>query len=97
MAFSVVFSKMPRFPTTLIWKPWLKVTGGTTNQKSTLSSAVAPNATGESQTNVTTSVASSDITAVGVPSTGIVIVALPASFSPLLPFKVMDDTVTPSP
>ena len=94
---AVVFSNTSPSPETVTVKPLLKVTGGTTNQNCVLSSAVAPRATGVSQTRVILSAASSAITTVGVPPIGIVTVALPASFSPLLPFRVMDDTVTPSP
>ena len=95
--FSVDFSKTPPLPETVTMKPLLNVTGGTTSQKSLLSSAVAPKATGVSQVRVIWSVASSASATVGVPSKGIVTVALPASFSPSFPFSVMEDTETPSP
>ena len=78
-------------------KPSLNVTGGTTNQKALLSATVVPNSTGVLQTRVISFEASSDSTAEGMPSKGIVTVAFPASFSPFLPFSVMEDTETPSP
>ena len=77
--------------------PFSNVTGGTTNQKSVLASAAFPNMTGVSQISEISSVASSTSVAVGVSSSGMVTVAFPASFSPLFPFRTMEDTVKPLP
>ena len=84
-------------PLTVTVKPSLKVTGGTTNQKSTLSAAVAPRATGSAQVRVMAVVASSAMAMDGRPAEFMDTVALPAIFSPLLPCRVREETWTPSP
>ena len=93
----VDFSKEPSEVATLTVKPSLKVTGGTTNQKSTLSASVAPRATGSAKVRVMAVAASSAMAMDGRPADVIDTVALPAIFSPLLPCRVREETWTPSP
>ena len=95
MLLSVDFVMTPPSQLTVTVKPLLKVVGGTANQNSTLSSAVAPKATGSAQVTVISVDAFSAIAMVALPSPAIDTEALPAIFSPLLPFKVTEFTEAP--
>ena len=93
--FEVDFSVIPPLSSVIVTViPLLKNVGGMTNQKTVAVSAEDETFTGDWQRSVTVSVAELASSTVGVPPTVALTIAFPASFSPLLPFTVIDETET---
>ena len=84
-------------PLTSAVKPCSNTIGGSANQNDTASSGFAGKATGFPHTSSTTDDTASVIFRDGSPPGFIDTSASPESGSPKLPFRVMEDTSTPSP